>query len=99
MEHSMRVRLYEIALYGESVYWAFLDYTFLWGMPVYWREYAMDRTDLETLKAMLDRVEIDYEVKVNEEYTSLTVERGYAGFATTFTFTVEGMLQDMGAYE
>jgi len=61
-------------------------------------------TDLESLKNMLDRAEIEWkEEKVEdqnaEQCTELYVEQGYAGFYTCFEFDKYGKLDDVGAYE
>jgi len=59
-------------------------------------------SDLKKLKEMLDRVKISYTEETfvrSNSATTLTVERGYTGFATSFEFDAAGMLVDMGAYE
>jgi len=63
-------------------------------------------TDLETLKTMLTRANIEFEEY--EAYRdkwdrdidhSIIVERGYPYFYTVFSFNPDGSLKDMGAYE
>lgn len=60
-------------------------------------------TDLEQLKAMLDRARIEYTVskedRAGKPGATLTVARGYDGFETDFYFTADGTLTDMGAFE
>lgn len=59
-------------------------------------------TDLETLRAMLDRTGVKY----TTDSTSICIEAGagpkndgYAGFATELEFTPEGALDAVGAWE
>ena len=70
-------------------------------------------TDLETVKAMLDRADVKYEVSVDEEAeqttagTNLTIKkiynsqtnRGYTGFFSVFEFDEAGALLSVGSWE
>lgn len=60
-------------------------------------------SDLDVLQDMFDRAGIEFEVQTssgdNLTITDLTVERGYIGFVTQFTFDGNGKLIEMGAYE
>lgn len=56
-------------------------------------------TDLEHIKQMFDSQGFKYEVVDFSDATTLTIERGYSGFATTFTFDLNGKFKDIGAYE
>lgn len=56
-------------------------------------------SDLETLKAMLARANIEFSEETEPKGPVLTVERGYVEFVTVFQFDVNGTLIDMGAYE
>jgi hypothetical protein len=67
--------------------------------------------DLETLKAMLDRAEIEFTTSdegefihpnnpyINKGRRQLQVERGYTDFVTIFGFDESGKLVGMGAWE
>lgn len=52
-------------------------------------------TDRERIIEMLTRAKIEYTEKDYE----LSVERGYVGFASTFTFNEDGSLKNLEAYE
>lgn len=41
----------------------------------------------------------EYTVGKHNECTTVTVERGYCGFVTVFTFNPDLSLKDLGAYE
>lgn len=59
-------------------------------------------TDLQQIKAMLERAKIAYTEEVDQGHnkTTLIVERGYAGFYTRFSFDrVSGALTDIAAFE
>ncbi len=62
-------------------------------------------TDFETMKAMLDRADIDYKQQPEsggtyEGHLTLTVEAGYIGFVSVLSFNKDtGMLLAVGAYE
>jgi hypothetical protein len=63
-------------------------------------------SDLETLKEMFERNKISYEFENNRfEKPLITIEEGYSGFYTVFTFDDEGTLRNvdigffLGAYE
>lgn len=52
--------------------------------------------DRDTLIAMLDRADIEFE-KDDEE--TIVVEGGYVGFSSWFTFDEDGKLKTVKAYE
>lgn len=55
-------------------------------------------TDLETIKEMFKRAGIKY-VEENLTESTLTVEAGYMGFYSLFTFEADGSLKSVEAYE
>lgn len=57
-------------------------------------------SDLETMKVMLTRAGIEFEIRdAGEGKAGLTVNEGYVGFFTDMVFTAEGALSEMGAWE
>ena len=59
-------------------------------------------TDKETIVEMLTRAKIAFEedeLTFKKGKTSITVERGYAGFCSVFEFNPDGSLKDLGAWE
>lgn len=60
-------------------------------------------TDLNSLKDMLERADIEYKMnpykKDEDSADELWIEKGYAGFVTIFSFDEHGKLVDVGAYE
>ena len=58
------------------------------------------KSDFEYIKNMLDSKNLTYEIDNYKDHNSLTVEgNGYIGFSTTFTFDLDGIFLDIGAYE
>lgn len=59
-------------------------------------------TDYETLKALLTKWGVEFTEAENGGDSgdhTITVERGYPGFVTTYTFHLDGSFKDTGAYE
>ena len=58
------------------------------------------KTDIEILKEMFAKAQIPFIYKSYKDETQLLeISGGYAGFVTDFTFTKEGNLLDVQAYE
>jgi len=56
-------------------------------------------TDLEQLKAMLERAHIEFNISPYADGIVIVVDGGYVGFWTQFAFDTSGALLSIGAYE
>ncbi len=55
--------------------------------------------DIDILKEMFDKAKIEYTTKEYEGKPALYIERGYVGFSSEFSFSPDGKLLDVRAYE
>jgi len=56
-------------------------------------------TELETFISWLERQNIDFRGEHDENFTFISVEKGYSGFVSILSFDKEGKFFDIGAYE
>lgn len=56
-------------------------------------------TELQTFISWLERQNISFDGKQEEEHTDISIEAGYVGFTSILTFDKEGKFVRIGAYE
>jgi len=56
-------------------------------------------SDLETLKALFEKRDIEFKIDDQTDVIILSVEGGYSGFVTEFLFDRMGELETVGAFE